>query len=100
MAFRTQFKTISANKQKTMNDTTQLTEDELLQGCHLGLDSHADMTCIGRHAHILETYHGKICDVFPFNNSYEPIKIYTLSMQHLLMILTMVKPISLKLTNV
>ena len=51
-----------------------LTDDELNEGCRLGLDSHADMTCIGRHAHILEEYHGKVCNVFPFNDSYEPLK--------------------------
>ena len=51
-----------------------MTDDELLNGCRLGLDSHADMTCIGKHARILETYYGKVCNVFPFNDSYEPLK--------------------------
>ena len=43
----------------------------------MGLDSHADMTCVGRHAHIYEVYHGKVCNVFPFNYSYEPIRNIT-----------------------
>ena len=75
-AFRTQFnstKSIAANKRND-NKSHSLTDDDLANGCHLGLDSHADMTCIGKHARILEVYHGKVCNVFPFNDSYEPIK--------------------------
>ena len=76
-AFRTQFcgtKTIAANNKMCNGQYLTLSDDELLQGCHLGLDSHADMTCIGRHARITEVFHGKVCNVFPFNDSYEPIK--------------------------
>ena len=76
-AFRTQFggtKTIAANNKMRNGQYLTLSDDELLQGCHLGLDSHADMTCIGRHARITEVFHGKVCNVFPFNDSYEPIK--------------------------
>ena len=51
-----------------------LTEDELLQGCRLGLDSHADVHCIGRHARIIDIFEGRICNVQPFNDSYEPMK--------------------------
>ena len=74
-AIRTQFN-VSASKSKKRNKPTfpPLTQEELETGCRLGLDSHADMTCIGRHAHILEVYHGKVCNVFPFNDSYEPIQ--------------------------
>ena len=75
-AFRTQFcfnTMIAANKKVTNNQRTPLSDEELENGCRLGLDSHADMTCIGRHARIIETYHGKVCNVFPFNDSYEPI---------------------------
>ena len=67
---------VSASKSRKRHKSTfkPLTQEELDEGCRLGLDSHADMTCIGRHAHILEVYHGKVCNVFPFNDSYEPIQ--------------------------
>ena len=51
-----------------------LTEDEILQGCKLGLDSHADVHCIGRHARIVDIFEGRVCNVQPFNDSYEPMK--------------------------
>lgn len=38
-------------------------------GCRLGLDSHADMSCIGKHGRILETIVGQSCTVHP----YKPI---------------------------
>ena len=43
-------------------------------GCRLGTDSHADINCVGRHAHILEVFHGRTCNVQPFNDSYAPMK--------------------------
>ena len=52
----------------------QLTEEELKHGCRLGLDSHADVSCIGRHGHILETLEGQYCTVYPFNESYSPMQ--------------------------
>ena len=76
-ALRTQFhilqRNIAANLKKS-SSLPPLTDDELRSGCRLGLDSHADMSCVGRHAHIYEVYHGKVCNVFPFNDSYEPIE--------------------------
>ena len=50
-----------------------LTPEELRFGCRLGLDSHADVHCIGRHARILEVFHGRSCNVQPFNDSYSPM---------------------------
>ena len=38
----------------------------------LGLDSHADMTCVGRDAHIIEYVEGQVCTVKPFHDSYKP----------------------------
>ena len=70
-------KNVAANSKKKHAVLPALTEEELRAGCRLGLDSHADMTCVGRHAHIHEIYHGKLCNVFPFNDSYEPIKDIT-----------------------
>ena len=50
-----------------------LSEDDIRNGCRLGLDSHADVHCIGRHARILETFEGRSCNVQPFNDSYSPM---------------------------
>ena len=52
----------------------ELTEEELKNGCKLGLDSHADVSCIGRHGRILETLEGQYCTVYPFNESYAPMQ--------------------------
>ena len=50
-----------------------LSEDELIKGCRLGIDSHADISCIGRHGRILEVVDGQSSTVFPFNDSYKPM---------------------------
>ena len=50
---------------------SSLTNSEMKQGCRLGMDSHADMTCVSRHARIMEIYHGKSCVVMPFHDSYK-----------------------------
>ena len=39
----------------------------------LGMDSHADISCAGRDAHILTQSEGKSCTVRPFNDSYDPM---------------------------
>ena len=38
----------------------------------LGLDSHADMTCVGSDAYIIEHVVGQSCTVHPFHESYSP----------------------------
>ena len=53
---------------------TPLTKDELLEGCRLGLDSHADISCASRHVRINEIFHGQTCNVTPFNDSYSPMQ--------------------------
>ncbi len=63
---------ISAVKNKSK--VRFLTDTELRQGCRLGIDSHADMTCVGKHARILERYEGKSCTVYPFNDTMSPMK--------------------------
>ena len=50
----------------------KLTEEELTVGCRLGLDSYADTTCAGKHVRVIEHVEGKVCDVYPFNDSYDP----------------------------
>lgn len=37
------------------------------------MNSHADVSCIGKHARILELIQGQTCNVSPFNDSYKPI---------------------------
>ena len=46
-----------------------LGDDKLREGCRLGIDSHADMSCIGAHATILEVYEGQLCTVMPLNDT-------------------------------
>ena len=72
------FVRVATNKSPKISSTKQvnapLTEDELLEGCRLGLDSHADISCAGRHARINEIFHGQTCNVTPFNDSYSPMQ--------------------------
>ena len=56
---------------KAFNPT--LSEQELRDGCRLGIDSHADVSCVGKHAHVFETFSGRTCNVQPFNDSYSPM---------------------------
>ena len=51
-----------------------LTECEQKTGSRLGIDTHADSSCAGRHVRPLEYIHGKKFSVTPFHNSYEPKK--------------------------
>ena len=53
--------------------STSLSREERVQGCRLGLDSHADISCAGRHARILEIIEGQSCTVRPFNDAYKPL---------------------------
>ena len=49
-----------------------LSEEEKEIGCKLGIDSHADSSCAGRHVRILEYIDGKRFSVKPFLDTYEP----------------------------
>ena len=51
-----------------------LSEYELSNGCRVGIDSHADTSCAGRHVRILEYIDGKSYSVSPFNERYQPIE--------------------------
>ena len=51
-----------------------LGDDKLREGCRLGIDSHADMSCIGAHATILEVHEGQLCTVMPLNDTYTPLR--------------------------
>ena len=65
--------TVSKSKRRS-NDVFHLSDQQLSEGCRLGMDSHADMSCVGAHASILEVYEGQMCNVMPFNDSYTPMK--------------------------
>lgn len=68
----------SKQRQKNISSTNNfkqnLSHEERIQGCRLGLDSHADISCVGKHARILEVVEGQSCTVRPFNDSYKPIQ--------------------------
>ncbi len=53
---------------------TKLTNQQLSDGCRLGTDSHADVSCLGKHARITEVFQGRSCNVQPFHDSYSPMK--------------------------
>ena len=50
-----------------------LTQSELSQGSRMGLDTHADISCLGRHARITSVIDGSECTVHAFNDSYSPM---------------------------
>ena len=54
---------ISKNKTRR----TSLSKTELETGCRMGIDSHADTSCAGRHVRILEHIDGASYNVSPFN---------------------------------
>ena len=71
------------NISSTNRRISSLTDDELLEGCCLGLDSHADISCAGKHARVNEVFHGQTCNVTPFNDSYSPMQnIHTASVSY------------------
>ena len=53
---------------------SELSSQEMNDGVMLGIDSHADITCAGKHVKIMEVIHGKSCTVHPFNDSYKPME--------------------------
>ena len=59
---------IKSSSSRKFNPT--LNKFELEEGCRLGLDSHADVSCVGKHARVMERFSGRSCSVRPFNDSY------------------------------
>ena len=59
-----------AMKAKSKRQQKQLLAEDLVNGSRLGLDSHVDMSCAGRHARIMETIQGSLYNVQPFHDSY------------------------------
>ena len=75
--FYTQFTSstpVNISKSGKRHRSRPLPDEELRTGCRLGIDSHADVHCVGRHARILEIFEGRSCNVHPFNDSYKPMK--------------------------
>ena len=64
---------LSVCKTRRGNHKLILTEEEIISGERLGMDSHVDMSCIGAHASIFEIYEGQLGNVMPFNDSYTPM---------------------------
>jgi len=62
---------VEANDNKlvpsTFSNISSLSTEERYTGCKLGLDSHADVSCIGKHARVLEFLDGQSYTVKPFN---------------------------------
>ena len=52
---------------------TYLSKDKMLHGCKLGMDSHADISCVGKHGCVLEVIKGQTSIVRPFNDKYKPL---------------------------
>ena len=52
---------------------SELTKSDLLQEDGLGIDSHANISCAGKHARVIEVIKGEECTVHPFNDSMTPL---------------------------
>ena len=69
LSFTADFIQISTTKSTRKRKRQKLSAQEMETGCRLGMDSHADVNCVGRHAHISEVFLGRTC-----NDSYAPMK--------------------------
>ena len=56
------------------NRNNDLSEYEMKKGSNMGIDSHADTSCAGRHVRVLEYIDGSTFTVSPFHKSYSPIE--------------------------
>lgn len=67
---------MTANVSSNTNSAVMnpLTPLELQNGCRLGTDSHAEVTCYGRHARITHVHEGMTSNVSPFHDSYAPMQ--------------------------
>ena len=62
------------SKSRAKRSLPPLSDDEYRNGCKLGLDSHADVHCVGQHARIVDIFEGRSCTVHPFHDSYSPMR--------------------------
>ena len=65
---------VKSNHKKNRKKFLPLSPLELKNGCRLGTDSHAEVTCYGRHARITRIHEGMISNVAPFHDSYAPLQ--------------------------
>ena len=59
----------SISKNDSKQDITKdhkLSLDQVREGDRIGIDTHADMSCAGKHVRILEYIQGNLFDVLPF----------------------------------
>ena len=63
-----------ASNKKCKSSIIPLSPTELKNGCKLGTDSHAEVTCYGRHARITHIHEGMTSNVAPFHDSYAPLE--------------------------
>lgn len=54
--------------------TVPLSNEVLYQGCRIGADTHADTTCVGKHAYIISQVMGKSIEAVPFSPSLGTVK--------------------------
>ena len=65
---------IVSSYNKKLKRKRPLSSDEMHAGCKIGIDTHADTSCAGRHARIIEYIDGKSYNVAPFHSGYQPLK--------------------------
>ena len=80
-SFFTKVTQIKSDKPKLRNNSSfniqvnnGLTKSQIMAGCRLGIDSHADTSCAGRHFRVTERHEGTQYSVAPFHDEYSPIK--------------------------
>lgn len=56
-------------KLPTTDLNPDISDDERRQGCRLGIDSHADTSCVNKHAYIEHVVEGMTVDAIPFDDS-------------------------------
>ena len=61
---------IYGKQSRERSDKNLLTTQQKSKGCRLGINTHADSSCAGKHVRILEFIDGKRYNVTPFHYSY------------------------------
>ena len=62
----------SSQQQKIQSTPPNQSEKEVLEDCRMGIDTHVNSSCAGKHVRIIEFIDGKKYKVTPFNKDYEP----------------------------
>ena len=64
----------TTNSKNQRNSKPTLSDDEMKNGCKLGIDSWADTCCAGKHAHIDSFVEGRVVNVSGFSNELPQIE--------------------------